>query len=385
MRCNKGTLGFRCSSSTPTFLTAIAVLAIANPVAPAARGVEETGDQAVSSDAGAADVFWIVSSRGVGDPESNPAEALNALRFYQAHTVGGWSSISRDDLTQAVAGDQPVVVWIHGNRMDFRDSVRSAAALQRVLNRLVPDRRYVLVAWSWPADQMIRGIRQDSRLKSCRSEQEAALLAQWIEQTLRHRTVVLVGYSFGAQTALKTAALLTDSQLPEGATVTTPPPQSAAIASSGSGALAAMLSGDWMGATCPVEALFASTRSDALREDAAELHLRLLATAAACPAGSLAAWLSDNAAEPEFIGITVNQRDPALRWYTHLWSHRGPQALGAVGPYGIPSAIEDAVMIQDVTCQVGRTHDWEAYLCSPGFRELLRKALAGPTGPSSSP
>ncbi|NMC20797.1 MAG: alpha/beta hydrolase, partial [Thermogutta sp.] len=217
MRCHGLTLRSRWwSFVVPILLTAVAVFAAANRGALAASGGGKACDCPASGDAGTAGIFWVVSSRGVGDPESNPADAVNRLRFYEAHAAGSWSPISGDDLLQAIAGEKPVVVWIHGNRMELRDAVRSAAALKRVLDRLVPDRRYVLVGWSWPADRMVRGVRQDSRLKSCRSLQEAALLAHWIDQTLRNRTVVLVGYSFGAQTALKTAALLGGAHGPEG-------------------------------------------------------------------------------------------------------------------------------------------------------------------------
>mgnify|MGYP005846526475 CR=1 FL=1 len=363
----------------PILHAAIAVAALAVSDAAAASRGGEVGDPAASVYTEAADVFWIVSSRGVADPESNPDDAADRLRFYQSKAFGGWSAISGSDLAEAIAGEQPVVLWIHGNRTDFRDAVRSAAQLKRVLDRIDPDHGYRLVAWSWPADRMVRGVRQDSRLKSCRSLQEAALLAYWIEQTLPHRTVVLVGYSFGAQTALKTAAQLVASRRPDGERSTAAWLTSFESGSSGFGIPGAMPSADGDGGVCPAEAAFAFALWDSHLEQSAELHVRLLAAAAACPAGSLATWLGgDTAAAPEFIGVTRNPRDPALRWYTHLWSHGGPQALGAVGPCGVPPAIADALEVRDVSCQVGRTHDWEVYLSAPGFQDLLRHALSPP-------
>lgn len=357
---------------------ALAVLAVSGAAA-ASGGGDKIGDQAASFSAGPTDVFWIVSSRGVADPESNPGDAAERLRFYQAKAFGGWSSIPGSDLSEAIAGEQPVVVWIHGNRMDFREAVRSAAQLKRVLERIAPDHGYRLVAWSWPADRMVRGVRQDSRLKSCRSVQEASLLAYWIEQTLPHRTVVLIGYSFGAQTALKTAAQLAASRRLEEARNTAARLTSFQPGLSEFGIAAALPSDDGAGSGCPAEAAVAFALWDSHREQSAELHVRLLAAAAACPAGSLATWLGgDTLAAPEFVGVTRNPRDPALRWYTHLWSHGGPQALGAVGPRGVPPAIADALEVRDVSCQVGRTHDWEVYLSAPGFQELLRQALSPP-------
>lgn len=377
MRSHGLTLRFRWLSFLTFCLTAVALLGVANRGARAANEDREADDHAACQDAVAPELFWIVSSRGVGNPESDPADAASRLRFYQSRAVGGCSPISLDDFMKAMGGDEPVVVWIHGNRMDFQDAVRSAADLKRVLDRLAQDRRYVLLAWSWPADRIVRGIRQDSRIKSCRSLQEAALLAHWIERTLHDRTVILVGYSFGAQTALKTAALLGGSQRRESANRAVRP-EPITVRSSTSGNPTSIWSADWVGSACPVEAVFASACPDSEREHPAALHLRLLAAAAACPAGSLSTWLGDGAAEPEFIGVTVNRADPALRWYTHLWSHGGPQALGAVGPRGIPSALEDAVAVKDVTCQVGRTHDWEVYLHAAGFQALLRQALCEP-------
>lgn len=380
MRCR--TLTFRSGGQClplPILHAAIAVAALAVSGAAAASGGGEVGDQAASVDTEAADVFWIVSSRGVADPESNPDDAADRLRFYQAKAFGGWSSISTGDLAEAIAGEQPVVVWIHGNRMDFRDAVRSAAQLKRVLDRIDPDHSYRLVAWSWPADRMVRGVRQDSRLKACRSVQEAALLAYWIEQTLPHRTVVLVGYSFGAQTALKTAAQLVASRRSDGERNTAAWLTSFQPGFSEFGIPGAVPPADGDGSGCPAEAAVAFALWDSPREQSAELHVRLLAAAAACPAGSLATWLGeDTAAALEFIGVTRNPRDPALRWYTHLWSHGGPQALGAVGPCGVPPAIANALEVRDVSCQVGRTHDWEVYLSAPGFQDLLRQALSPP-------
>ncbi len=377
MQCHGLTLRFRWLPFRTLCLTAVAMLGVASHVARAANEGGEAGSHAACQDAVASDSFWIVSSRGVGDPASDPADAASRLRFYQSRAGGGCSPISPDDFMQAIGGDAPVVVWIHGNRMEFRDAVRSAAALKRVLDRLAPERRYALLAWSWPADRMVRGIRHDSRLKSCRSLQEAALLAHWIERTLHDRTVVLVGYSFGAQTALKTAALLGGSQRREGVNQAVRP-EPISVRSSSSKNPPSIWSADWAGSACPAEAVFASASPDSEREHTAELHLRLLAAAAACPAGSLSTWLGEVTAEPEFVGVTVNHADPALRWYAHLWSHGGPQALGAVGPRSIPSAIENVLAVKDVTCQVGRTHDWEVYLHAASFRELLRQALCEP-------
>ncbi len=327
--------------------------------------------------------FWIVSSREICDPDSNPAEAIAKLRYYRAGTDGDWQAVAASDLVGGIQDASPVVLWIHGNRMDLRDLVHSAAVLRHVLDKVAPAGGHALVAWAWPADRMVRGIRQDSRLKACRSVREAFLLAEWVKQQLAGRRVVLIGYSFGTQTALKTASLLEQGRGRESAWESS----RASVGESEDGregrkVLPTVLSvGTELGAADPMgEGLVAA--SWAVDEGgppsgSAAPRVRLLLMAAACPVGALN-WITAEESEPlvDWIGVTVNRRDPALRWYEHLWSRRGPPALGAVGPCAAACNLVDDLAIVNLSCQVGRTHDWEVYFRSPGFQSLVRQAVA---------
>jgi hypothetical protein len=67
--------------------------------------------------------------------------------------------------------------------------------------------------------------------------------------------------------------------------------------------------------------------------------------------------------------ITVNRCDPVLRWYPLLYRRGGPSALGHTGPAGcLPGK---KVELLDVSCSVGRFHEWEYYVQKMGTSLIL--------------
>ena len=56
--------------------------------------------------------------------------------------------------------------------------------------------------------------------------------------------------------------------------------------------------------------------------------------------------------------VTVDPCDRVLRRYPRLYGRGGPQALGCAGPAGCDCA---KLELLDVTCTVGKKHDWERY------------------------
>jgi hypothetical protein len=84
--------------------------------------------------------------------------------------------------------------------------------------------------------------------------------------------------------------------------------------------------------------------------------------------------------------VTCNRRDSNLRFYPFLYGRRGPQALGFVGPSGIDPGDPNTgkVEVIDVTCAVGKRHDWECYRDAwPLNERLVRYTFLDPAEQTS--
>ena len=59
--------------------------------------------------------------------------------------------------------------------------------------------------------------------------------------------------------------------------------------------------------------------------------------------------------------VTVNGCDRVLKWYSRLYGRGGPEAMGYVGPCGSgqPGSC-DKIETIDLSCWVGRVHDWDS-------------------------
>ena len=60
----------------------------------------------------------------------------------------------------------------------------------------------------------------------------------------------------------------------------------------------------------------------------------------------------------ERILVARNGCDPVLRFYSRLYGPHGPEALGYVGPMGTAGGKAEVI---DVSCEVGRKHDFDRY------------------------
>ncbi len=70
---------------------------------------------------------------------------------------------------------------------------------------------------------------------------------------------------------------------------------------------------------------------------------------------------------------TCNRCDSTLRFYPRLYGRGGPHALGFAGPDCLDPNSPDARKIEviDVSCEVGRRHDWECYRQAPSLVNRL--------------
>ena len=95
---------------------------------------------------------------------------------------------------------------------------------------------------------------------------------------------------------------------------------------------------------------------------------RVVLMAAACDAD----WLLPDHRDGQALSlvdrmlVTTDARDPAMKWYSRLYGRGGPEALGYAGPCCLPQPGScGKIELIDVSCSVGRRHDWDIYATAP--------------------
>jgi hypothetical protein len=243
----------------------------------------------------------------------------------------------------ATPGPIPTVLFIHGNRWDADRAAAEGLAFCGQLKCLAPGAKFRFAIWSWPADRITRRNRPDLIAKDARSQDEAMCLARLLDRIHPDVPVSLVGYSYGAQSIV--------------------------------GALT-LLAGDCY-------AGFTLER----RGPARRAPLAAVLVAGAIESDALAS--SDPARSPlsqvDRILVTRNRRDSNLRFYPLLYGHRGPQAIGFIGPSCLDPGDPDSrkVEVVDVTCYAGKRHDWDRYRSAwPLTSRLAEYTFLRPAGGS---
>ncbi len=124
------------------------------------------------------------------------------------------------------------------------------------------------------------------------------------------------------------------------------------------------------------------------RKAAGQRPYRLVLIAAAADANWLLPGCRDGLVLPlvDRVLVTANCCDPVLRWYPRLYGRGGPEAMGYVGPScsAQPGSC-DKIEVIDLSCSVGRIHDWHTYETAPeltgrlGWYSFLEPAVAQST------
>jgi hypothetical protein len=81
----------------------------------------------------------------------------------------------------------------------------------------------------------------------------------------------------------------------------------------------------------------------------------------------------------ESMLVLFNPCDPALRWYPRLDRRSRPRALGATS-FPCPARLgADASRLEqrNVSCEIGKTHDAEAYFGSSSIMSQIGSSLLG--------
>lgn len=272
------------------------------------------------------DEMWVISTRGLGDPRCTSPQ-LPAVRRFTCDR--GWVESSISEM--CTAPPMPTLVYLHGNRFTYADSIVSGWTVYHLITCGDPAQRLRMVIWSWPSEQVAGPIR-DARVKNDRAYYEGYYLAQYLGCIQQSAPLSLLGYSYGARI---TAAALDGLQRGAVAGLRLPP---------------------------STEPLLAPARVALL---AAAMENIDLSAQGRYP---LAVNLMDQ------LLVTVNRLDPALRRYHALErNHRYERAMGSAGVAGSFGGTQ--LQVVNATRTVGRSHDDDRYYASPWLAEQLRRSL----------
>ncbi len=276
------------------------------------------------------DELWVVSTRGLQDPRCGVLGTPN-VRSYECGY--GWNESSWETLCSAPA--RPTVIYIHGNRFNYGDSIVAGWTVYRLLVQDPTAEPLRLVIWSWPSDQLHGPVR-DARVKSHRADHESYFVAWYLGSIVEPAPISMIGYSLGARIIL--------------------------------GGLQARTLGHWNGIGLPEEA---STR------ELVPTRVALLAAAVDYD-GLLPGRDYDRAlAAVDRMLITTNRADPVLKRYHLLEGRRTQRALGSLGVASLAGLGWMAERIEQLNASgiVGRSHDDDRYYASPYVAEQLRRTL----------
>jgi hypothetical protein len=290
-----------------TFIVMTALVLLIGVVRPAAA---EDGQQ-----------VWIVSTRNA--PRCGELDAtLESLEYCRMDTDCRW--IASDAETFRASGDAavPTILFFHGNRTDADYAIEKACYAYEFVRAESGGRPFRYVIWSWPAERMMRSNRNDVHLKAAYSDVESYYLAQWLDRVPSGMKVSLVGHSFGPRII--------------------------------AGALQLLAGGELAGRNLPKETV-------AAWQGGRRNPIRVALLAAAIDADSLAPAGQHGLALSlvDRMLVTCNGCDRVLRHYPRMDGRGGPDAMGFTGPCGLDDP--QKVDVFDVSCAVGRRHDWRLY------------------------
>jgi esterase/lipase superfamily enzyme len=280
---------------------------------------------------------WVVSTRRLPATCTVPlAPSLDVQRYVEAGCGQGcqggrWEAA---DLPSLLAGDEPLVIFIHGNRYEAREARQQGLQLARRCHAACnPAGSIRTVIFSWPSEQ--QGILgKDGRAKYERAYSEGRYMAWLLGQLDPHRPVGIVGYSFGA---LITLEALNDLVAAEEAGRADLQP--------------------W-------------------RHRPAQTNLMFIAPAVRCDAFSPCGPYRRTLDCVDRVSLIINSRDRALRFFPVVDSASGMEALGHAGMprRWLPEHVEfTAVNAEEI---IGKRHGLPLYLASPSLtRRLCSSAI----------
>lgn len=241
-----------------------------------------------------------------------------------------WQPSDREALLASSQPGVPTILFIHGNWVSNQDAVDQGWQVYGQLKQQAGDRPFRLVIWSWPSERVERRLLPDVRIKAAWSDTQAYYVAGLVGQLPPEVPVTFIGFSYGARTATGALEFLAGGSVAGLALPETPAPRTRARAM----LLAAALDSDWL--------LPGHRNGDAL-------------------------------SQLEQVLVTCNPADAVLKRYHLLYCGGYAQALGFCGP-ACPGSLgpEQAKLdMVNVSCSVGRTHDFARYFCAGAVQSRL--------------
>lgn len=311
---------------------AVFILALTLAVLGSAPTRAADPDGKIQSTAGirAQDQVWLVSTRHIGCTTCGGDPA-----FWQL-SGGQWAGSSAKEFHNTADPALTTVIYIHGNRIDDQEgSSGGLAVYQQIVANHAQEQGVRYVIWSWPSTKICGPIK-DVRSKAWRSDEEAVLLARFLadfssppaaggspQPAKNPLRVGIIAFSYGARIT--------------------------------GGALHLLNGGELLG-----------QRVSAV--DPPKFHVAFWAAAAHNN------WLLPGYRHGEALPLgekwlnLVNSNDESLTHYEMLERGRNPPALGytgLAGRYLLPAELSERWEEWDVSCLVGRTHNYQPYLYSP--------------------
>jgi hypothetical protein len=278
--------------------------------------------------------LWLVSTRRAS---SCPRlDQTSRLQYWRCDPDCQWSDSSLGEMLGSDDPEETTLIYVHENRVSESESFDRARVVFRQLVNVAPaEKRFRMIAVSWPSDRIGHRQRPDVKIKAQRSEAHGFYLAWFLDQLHPDVPVALFGDSFGPRMITASLHCLGGGSI-QGQRLTervhpTRKPVSAVL-------MAAAMDAHWL----------APGQRHGLAMTQVEQML-----------------------------VTVNNTDPALRFYPRMNGlfHRGADALGYAGPRC--GHLGGKLVEWDVRCIVGPTHSWRAYEGSSLVMQQISPYLFG--------
>jgi hypothetical protein len=275
---------------------------------------------------------WLINTRCApvcGDWEKGKQQ----IRVWRLGENQQWDAAEIAALTGSGEKNTPTLFLLHGNRVTNDEAVEFAWPIYRWLYTQAGKQSFRVVIWSWPSARTHKRNRPDVQTKADYCDSQSYYLADCLRNMKSPAPISLIGFSFGARIITGGLHLL------------------------GGGTL----SGQHLSESSPVLSE---------KNKKSEQSIRAVLVAAALDCFALAPGQS-NANAPtqvEEMLVTRNGCDRALRFYSRLYGRGGPEALGYFGPC---CGNAEKIRLLDVTCAVGKTHEWENYIYCSGLFNVL--------------
>lgn len=264
------------------------------------------------------DRLWVIDSRHLTSEACQANLESVALRFSRLSCNGRTTPASMEEYFELMHSSRPVVIYVHGNRMESCDAIERGLFVYRETARYRAGTGPIdWVIWSWPSERA--GILvKDAREKADRTDAQGLYLA-WLlrRHSAQGLPTALIGYSFGGRVI--------------------------------SGALHAMAGGALGRRTLPGDPITGAGYDVGMVAPAIESNWMNT-----CGYHALATQNIDR------LVLLYNQRDAVLKRYWLVERIRGSVALGYSGPKSFALRVDGTrlpVRSRDCSPTVGLRHD----------------------------